>query len=199
MELDHLAVVARDLDEGAAWVGDRLGLPLEPGGRHALFGTHNRLLSLGPGLYLEVIAPDPAVPAPARSRWFGLDRAGAPRLGNWIARVAGRAAIPDDLGEVLSLERGDLRWDITVPADGSLPMAGGLPTVIAWGAGGAHPATRLPDRGARLVTLTVAHPEAEGIARRLGPLLRDGRLRLVPAPAPGLSATVATPGGLRHL
>ena len=37
-----------------AWVS-----PLESGGRHPHMGTHNRLLSLGPDLYLEVIAVDP--------------------------------------------------------------------------------------------------------------------------------------------
>ena len=87
MELDHLAITCASLPEGAAWAEERLGAPLEPGGRHAHFGTHNRLLSLGPGLYLEVIAPDPEAPAPGRPRWFGLDEAREPTLGNWIVRV----------------------------------------------------------------------------------------------------------------
>lgn len=198
MELDHLAIVAADLAAGTAWAEARLGVPFEPGGRHALFSTHNRLLSLGPGLYLEVIAPDPDAPPPGRPRWFGLDHAGVPVLGNWIVRVDGRAAIPSDAGEVLSLERGDLAWDIAVPADGSLPMQGGHPTVIAW-TRGAHPATRLPDRGARLVELVVAHPDAAALAARLDPLLADPRIRFVTAAQPGLSATIRTPAGYCRL
>lgn len=195
MDLDHLAVVAADLDEGTAWTEDRLGLRLAPGGRHAAFATHNRLLSLGPGLYLEVIAPDPDVPPPGRARWFGLDHAGAPALGNWIVRVPDRAAIPPGVGEILSLERGDLAWDIAVPADGSLPMAGGHPTVIAW-TRGSHPSQRLPDLGARLVELVVSHPEADRLAARLAPQLADPRLRFVPAERPALSAVIRTPAGL---
>ena len=56
--LDHLAVSAATLEEGAGWIGERLGVAVEGGGRHAEMGTHNRLLSLG-DLYLEVIAVDP--------------------------------------------------------------------------------------------------------------------------------------------
>ena len=66
--LDHLVVAAADLEEGTRWVEERLGVGLEAGGRHTLFGTHNRVLSLGPDCYLEVIAVDPeAPPPPARA------------------------------------------------------------------------------------------------------------------------------------
>ena len=34
--LDHLVVAARTLDEGAAWVEARLGVPMGPGGKHVL-------------------------------------------------------------------------------------------------------------------------------------------------------------------
>ena len=60
-----------------------------PGGRHARFGTHNRLLGLGPDLYLEVIAPDPDAAPFEGPRWFGLDTPPpVPRLANWIVAVA---------------------------------------------------------------------------------------------------------------
>jgi len=62
---DHLILAARDLDSGAAWLEDRLGVALAAGGRHERMGTHNRLLSLGQGFYLELIAIDPQ---PARIR-----------------------------------------------------------------------------------------------------------------------------------
>ena len=48
LELDHLAVSAASLAEGAAAVEAVLGVTLAPGGVHPHMGTHNRLLSLGP-------------------------------------------------------------------------------------------------------------------------------------------------------
>ena len=45
-ELDHLVVAARTLEEGAAWVEAKLGVPMAGGGKHDLMGTHNRLLRL---------------------------------------------------------------------------------------------------------------------------------------------------------
>jgi hypothetical protein len=194
MQLDHLAVTCADLDTGADWLADRLGVAPGPGGRHEHFGTWNRLISLGPGLYLEVIAPDPAVPAPVRPRWFGLDRAGAPALGNWIVRRDSLDGLPPEAGQPVALSRGDLSWTIAVPADGSLPLEGGFPTVIAWGAGVAHPSTRLPDHGLRLISLTVSHPGADGIAAGLRAELDDPRVRFRAA-APGLTAVIATPRG----
>ena len=81
LTVDHLVVCARDLDEGSKYVAERLGVTPGPGGEHAAMGTHNRLLSLGPEAYLEVIAINPVAPAPDRVRWFGLDEFdGPPRL-----------------------------------------------------------------------------------------------------------------------
>ena len=50
--LDHLVVAATSLAEGSQWVEERLGVTTDPGGHHTAFGTHNRLLSLGPDCYL---------------------------------------------------------------------------------------------------------------------------------------------------
>ena len=76
-DLDHLVIAAHTLEQGVAWCEATLGVVPGPGGRHALFGTHNRLLRIDrPGFansYLEVIAVDPEAPSPGRARWFGLD------------------------------------------------------------------------------------------------------------------------------
>ncbi|TNC71647.1 VOC family protein [Rubellimicrobium roseum] len=196
MELDHLAVTCASLEEGAAWAEERLGVSLDPGGRHDRFGTWNRLLSLGPGLYFEVIAPEPGT-TPAVPRWFGLEEAGAPRLGNWIARVpdldAALAAAPPEAGEALALARGDLSWRVAVPPDGSLPWGGAFPTLIRW-ASGLHPAERLPDRGVRLLSLEVGHPRAPRLKALLSGL-DDPRVTFVTADHPTLRARFSTPKG----
>ena len=196
LKLDHLAVVARDLETGARWMAERLGVAPGPGGRHARFGTWNRLMGLGSGLYLEVIAPDPEA-ASDGPRWFGLDAApDAPRLGNWICAVDDISQAGDDFGTVRELSRGDLRWRIAVPKDGSLPAAGGLPTLIEWGQGVVPPGESLPEVGVHLSELVIRHPDAAALEARIAPLLTAPcPVRWEAAPAPALAARFETPGG----
>ncbi|MFO0004298.1 MAG: VOC family protein, partial [bacterium] len=51
--VDHLVLGAATLEEGIAWAERMLGATPQPGGRHPQWGTHNALLSLGHGAYLE--------------------------------------------------------------------------------------------------------------------------------------------------
>lgn len=197
--LDHLAIAATDLAQGAARVEAALGVPLEPGGQHPRMGTHNRLLSLGPGEYLEVIAPDPAAPAPARPRWFGLDDFAGPAAPRaWVLRcddlAAALALAPEGAGRPLDFQRGDLRWTMAVPDDGWLPHDGLFPALIAW-EGGAHPSARLPDRGVRLTGLTLVHPDAQALRAALAPLLSDPRVQVRPGAAPALRMALDSPRG----
>lgn len=200
MELDHLAVAAPTLEEAAAHLEAALGLPLQAGGAHPRFGTHNRLLGLEDGLYLEAIAIDPEAPAPDHPRWFDLDRLkGPPHLRTWICRVddldAALARNPE-AGAPLDLARGDLRWRMAVPASGILPFDNRFPALIEW-QGTAHPSARLTPSGARLVRLIVAHPEAAALREVLSDLV-DPRVVIEPG-APALRAELATPHGLRVL
>ena len=207
---DHLVFAAYDLDQGTAWLEDRLGVKLAPGGKHIRMGTHNRLLGLGDGLYLEVIAVDPQAPPPGRARWFGLDRAhdlppDRPRLVHWVARSddIGREAevSAEALGDILPMERGDYRWRITVPSDGHLPGAGLVPTLIQWDVP-FHPAQRLPDQGCRLMKLEGFHSETVRIREVLTALGLVSRLDVHPCgsdEAAYMVAYVRTPGGLVEL
>lgn len=194
MEFDHLAICARSLEEGADWVAHRLGVAPGPGGAHPAMGTHNRLLSLGPGAYLEVIAIDPGAAPPGHARWFGLDGwTGAPGLGAWVARVPDlRAALSEAAGwgAPMDLSRGDLTWRMAVGEGSRLPFDGAAPALIEWGpAGGA--AERLPDQGVRLAGLTVSHPAISALAAVMPP--PDG-VTYEEGP-PALSAEIATPEG----
>jgi hypothetical protein len=210
--VDHLVVAAAGLDAGTAWLEAHLGAPLAPGGRHAAMGTHNRLLRLGPRLYLELIAIDPDAPRPPRPRWFGLDDpltqeriAQRPRLIHWVARckdiVAMAAACPASSGDILDLARGDFRWRITVPEDGRLPGGGLAPSLIQWDSP-RHPAEGLPDRGCTLMKLEGFHHEQESIGRTLRAMGLADAMALYPADpgeSPGLVAWVKGPAGLREI
>jgi hypothetical protein len=154
-ELDHLVVAARDLDEGAAWVEAKLGVAMAAGGKHALMGTHNRLLKLDRGRYLEVMAIDPEAPPPARPRWFDLDTpamrerlAKGPALIHWANRTDDlRAAVRDRADvEIVAFTRGPYRWRMGVPRDGRRPTEG---TLIQWDS--AHPWDALPETQVSLV------------------------------------------------
>lgn len=207
VRLDHLVVAARTLEEGAAWLEARLGVPVAPGGRHDLMGTHNRLLSLGADTYLEIIAVDPRAPAPARPRWYSLDSpalrarlARGPALVHWVVRTgdldAARLAAPALVGEALALERGGLRWRIGVPPDGSLPDGGAFPTFIQW-EGAAHPAGQLPESGCRLEGLTARTPRADEHRRVLDTLgfAGEGLAHLAVGDSVGVSAVLRSPRG----
>ena len=199
MELDHIVVTAPDLEEGACWLQERLGVAPGPGGRHALMSTHNRLLSLGRDCYLEVIAPDPDAPEPGRPRWFELDRRTVSALTDWVVRVDdlddALAAAPEGAGEATALERSGLCWRMGVTADGRTPLGGSHPMILRWDGEGA--AGRLPDAGCRLASLTVETPEADALRAALS--LVDPRVRIVRGPALRLSAEIDTPHGRRAL
>ncbi|MCC0079847.1 MAG: VOC family protein [Rhodobacter sp.] len=200
---DHLAVAAETLDAGVAAVEEALGLRLQPGGKHAAMGTHNRLIGMGPGEYLEVIAIDPEAPAPGHARWFALDRfRGAPRPRAWIVRDPSLenalAHAPPGAGAPMAFRRDALTWRMAVPETGVLPFDGLFPALIEWGAGVAHPAARLADTGLRLTALTLVHPRAEDLRQALAGLIRDPRLRLESG-GPRMVAEFDTPHGRRVL
>lgn len=201
LELDHLAVVAETLEEGCDWVRQSLGVAPGPGGRHAHFGTHNQLLGLKCGLYLEVISIDPEAAKPDQARWFDLDRfEGPPRLGNWICRTndleAAQEALPG-IGPQVALERGDLRWRMAVPENGQLPFDDCHAAVMQWDCD-RHPAAALPATGIALRRLIVTHPKAQELEARLAARLSDRRV-VFETGAAALRAEFDTPGGTRFL
>jgi hypothetical protein len=201
LQLDHLAIAANTLDQGRAMVEQALGVTLQPGGKHPHFGTHNLLLGLEDGLYLEVIAIDPEAPKPGFARWFDLDRfQGAARLNNWICRtddLEGALVALPQAGKPVALSRGDLRWKMAVPEDGILPCDGMFPALIEWQCD-VLPAGLLRASGCRLQRLIVSHPQAAALMAQIGALLGDARIIFEQGPA-GLRAEFITPSGVRIL
>ncbi|UWQ77862.1 VOC family protein [Leisingera sp. S132] len=201
MILDHLAVAGGTLDEAVAHTEDALGIPLGPGGAHARYGTHNRLIGLGDGLYLEAIAIDPDSEPEEQPRWFNLDRFEGPaRLNNWILRSgnleAEKPLLPPHAQRHVAMQRGDLSWLMTVPDDGFLPFDNIFPAVLQWQ--GEPPAGRLPQSGCRLSRLILSHPEAAALQAALDRIISDPRIAVEPG-APAMMAEFETPHGRRVL
>jgi hypothetical protein len=201
--LDHLVVTAPTLAEGTAYVQAQLGVALQPGGRHARMGTHNCLLKLGPTTYLEVIAVDPGAAAPELPRWFGLDQREAPRLATWVARTgdiqAAAAGFPG-YGRIEPMDRGALRWAITLPEQGGMPFDGIGPSLIQWQAE-PHPAAALPESGCDLIGLDGWHAQAEAVEALLRTIgfQNEFNVAIRPGDVPRLVAHIRTPAGVRTL
>ncbi|MFO1303449.1 MAG: VOC family protein [Burkholderiales bacterium] len=208
VEPDHLVVAALTLDAGCDWVEARLGARPQPGGQHVKMGTHNALLSLGRRLYLEVIAVDPSLPAPARPRWFDLDEprmkaalAESPQLVHWAARTndieAAVRKVPS-LGVATPMTRGAWSWRITIPDDGHLPGRGLVPTLIQW-SDARHPADAMPDASCRLVLLAGEHPEPDSVRKEIAALGLSDSIKVTYAKSPRLAAMIRTPRGVATL
>ncbi|MEX0800468.1 MAG: VOC family protein [Dehalococcoidia bacterium] len=198
--LDHIAYAAPDLEAAVAGLEMRLGVRAAAGGKHRGLGTHNALLSLGEGVYFEIIAPDPDQPAPSQPRPFGLDDGGPPRLAAWCAkapdideRVARARAAGYDPGGVLALGRDrpdgtSVTWRFTFPTGAG---DGLVPFLIDWG-DSPHPSLDAP-RGCTLVSLRGEHPRPQAVV----PLLKalEVELDVAPGPAPALVLLLDTPNG----
>ena len=204
--VDHLVVAAASLDDGVAWCEATLGVTPGSGGRHPLFGTHNRLLKIAsdayPQAYFEIIAIDPEAPVPARPRWFGLDGldlSAGPRL----IHVVGRSPMLDmhrwglitvglKPGDPVKAGRdtpeGPLSWQILVREDGQLNCGGALPTLIQWD--DRHPADAMPDLGVVLKSLAL-----NGVPDRARDVLRMRGVQVSSAAGPALQAVLSTPRG----
>lgn len=202
MVLDHIAVLGETLEEATVHAETALGLPLLPGGKHEHYATHNRLLGLGDGIYLEAIATDPAAPPKHYPRWFGLDRfSGFARLDKWVCRVDDLEAALKQLpmaGQPVRLNRGPLDWSMAVPADGQLPFDGLFPALIQWHSA-VPPGASMDTGGPILETLTVTHPQAADLDDLLRRLLSDNRIRFRTDTKPALLAEFTTTDGRKVL
>ncbi|HKX40862.1 MAG TPA: VOC family protein [Burkholderiaceae bacterium] len=207
-ELDHLAITSPTLEAGSDLVYACLGVRPQRGGEHPRMGTHNLLLRLGEATYLEVIAVDPQATRPPRPRWFALDSLpadAAPRLACWVARTddihTSLATASEALGRAEAMSRGSLHWLISIPEDGSLPLAGVAPTLIQW-QDATHPAVNLPDLGCSLEALAVLHPEPQRIGALLSSLgfaAGSTQVSVLESAEAGLAARIRTPSGWRTL
>jgi len=207
-ELDHLVIAAASLEDGAAFVRDRLGIEMPFGGHHPLMGTHNRLMRLGTGSFLEVIAIDPDALPPDRPRWYALDDPAmrarlkqGPELVTWVVRTSDIAALtekgPYDNAPALPVTRGSLSWRLTVPEDGSLLEGGVVPHVIQWDAD-ARPWETMADFRCDLEGLVLSHPKPEWLSATLEGYCPELRsiIAIQEASAPAVSARIATPSGI---
>ena len=101
---------------------------------------------------------------------------------------------PVDLGEILHLSRGDLRWRLTVPKDGSLLEGGLFPAFIEWSPG-PHPSSAMQDLGLRLQSVHIRHPDPITMKAKFQAFNIDHLVEFTQSSEPALAFSVATPDG----
>ena len=198
--IDHLVYAAPDLEQAIADIERRCGVRPGYGGKHAGGLTHNALLSLGAGSYLEVIAPvRDTEPTPGLP--FGLDTVTEPHLVAWAVsvedieeRVKEAKKRGYDAGAIIDGGRelpdgSSLKWRLAMNPK---PTGDGLvPFVIQW-LSEPHPSTT-SRAGCKFVALRGEHPDPAGIDAVLDALVEE--MEVVSGPTPRLIATIDTPNG----
>ena len=210
--LDHLVIAAETLEQGVDYVRSTLGVGIPQGGVHKTMGTHNHLMQLGGGSYLEVIAIDPDATIPHRLRWFGLDDAlmrhslhQQPRLITWVMNTSGieklHQASAFAIGTPTKLSRDNLCWQIALSEDGRLLANGLLPYIIQWHST-PHPSKAMADMGCRLQSLEIYHNRADWLLSMLKSIDADHLVHIhaLPDSEPAyLSVSIETPSGVKVL
>jgi hypothetical protein len=161
--LDHLILGINSLESGIKSFAALSGVTPLRGGEHPGVGTENALVALGPGRYLELIAPKPGVTPTSFAVVAGLERLtpvgwalhtdSLPILLDRL-RKASLSVLGPFPGSRVTPDGNQLSWQTAHPAS---PGLEGAPFLIEWGAQSAHPSTTAPG-GCRLARMTLAEP-----------------------------------------
>ncbi len=151
LNLDHLIVGCRDLQDGVTYIEKLSGYRAELGGSHPGRGTRNALLNLGHDAYLEILAPDPAQEelqwhkeiaslAEPQLIGFALRQKGLDKLAHLLGE-RGVPCIGPTAGSRTRPNGQTFRWQTLVLAD---DLRGNLPFFIDWAADSPHPSGDAP-------------------------------------------------------
>lgn len=211
-EIDHLVIGAGSLTQGVNYVKNLLNVDIPYGGEHQKMGTHNHLMRLGDGVFLEVIAVNRQAEPPQRPRWFGLDDPfirhkieHQPALLTWVVNTQNLNELIQNanfsLGKAELICRGDLSWHFGLPGDGRLLAGGMLPYAIQWHTD-KHPSGNMTDLGCRFHALEIFHPYPDWLQTALESINAFHLVDVHGLPAnelPYLIAHLQTPDGIIKL
>lgn len=197
VDLDHIIVGYRNLEEGMARLFDLSGYRPVVGGAHPGRGTRNAILNLGNNSYLELLSPDPAQPA---LQWHQeIATLTEPTIVGWairtreldrVASVLKERGVPrtDPMAGSRVRPNGQtLRWRTVRLTD---DRKGNLPFFIEWDSASPHPSSDAPG-GCLLQEFRPTGPLPE-----IPPPQANMRLRLVPGAPSQLQAKIAALHGL---
>ncbi|MEX0330727.1 MAG: VOC family protein [Puniceicoccaceae bacterium] len=200
-KIDHLIFAVPDLEMGRDIFEERFGVRAILGGEHPDYGTHNAQLSLGPQMYLEIIAPLPGIDISGREMLFGPNGFEQPRLVTWVLRcesiestVESATLVGVRLGAIQPGKRVKpdgtvVSWTLTDPY--AMPLNGAVPFLINWG-NTPHPAPQAPGIG-QFSGMRIQHPQPEQVRKALTALGTE--VEVEEAETFQLIATIKTAGG----
>ena len=181
--VDHLVWCVSSVAEGIDLFESMTGVRACVGGQHLGLGTHNALISLGEGVYLEILARDPAQ---EEGRWIGIDCPRKPCLTTWCVQRADGGPLDEvasccqkmgyDIGTIKDFSRENtegktLNWRLAADHHSlgyeKLPFEGLVPFIVDWSVNKlAHPSAISP-KGCRLLELRAYHPKADELKKLL--------------------------------
>jgi hypothetical protein len=188
-DVDHIIVGIDTLERGMRLLADITGVTPVKGGVHPGRGTQNALMSLGAGVYLELIAPNFAdTAAKARVAFFSQFTKLTPygwavhaKNADTVSMLAAKRGLAAGVVQQGSRARPDgktLAWRTVVPWPA--PFGPYLPFFIEWSASSPHPSTESPT-GCTLAALRMLSPAPDSLRTMLNraevrvPVLRGER------------------------
>lgn len=198
--IDHFVVGVPDLEAAIESFEGLTGVRPVFGGEHPHWGTHNALLSLGDGIYFELIAVRPGAEAPEFSDLKALSgptpvdwavRVDDPREVSSLLRTAGMAPTDPQPGSRQTPAGALLRWETF----GLEPSPPGSPFFIHWMPETPHPSRTSPG-GCTLSRFEIASPDPSSLTRLRDTLglrldIREAR----EAETPRMTLTLQCPKG----
>jgi hypothetical protein len=179
-QFDHLVVGIRSLAEGTGQLIRLLDVAPALGGTHPGRGTENALVSLGPGEYLEIIAPRAeARLSDSDAKLRELDRL---MIVTWAAAVDNADSVRESLKEAgfatTVPQRGSrvtpsgerLEWEVFRLSDATIA---GAPFFIEWSATTTHPSKSAPP-GCTLERFSIQTPASDRLLAMLKTVRLEG-------------------------
>ena len=211
-KIDHLVIGASTLIQGVNFVADILGVEMPYGGTHSKMGTHNHLMQIGDGVFIEVIAINWEIDPPGRPRWYGLDDPfirqqieKQPALLTWVVNTRNINELIRmanfSLGKAELISRGNLSWHFGLPEDGRLLAGGMLPYAIEWKTD-RHPSANMADLKCRFHSLEIYHTYSRWLQSALTSIGALDLVKIKTLPkdqAPYMIAKINTPYGNKEL
>jgi hypothetical protein len=199
--LDHVVIGVPDLQSAMAHLERLTGVRPVAGGEHPGRGTHNALLSLGRGTYLELIAPRPdAGETPHNAELLALTE---PTPIGWAVATSDSESLARSLRALRFAADAPIAGSRNTPASellewrtfGLEPEPEGAPFFIEWNVASPHPSQTSPS-GCTLEAFQIASPDDAALRRLVAGLRLNVAVRS--SSTTRMSVTLQCPSGRVH-